>query len=273
MTAARINVAGAQHLQRLQGIVMQKWDYVFVLRNNLTGHLFRVFQSSLDKTAFDTNADAMRLFGKLTDPDGFANYKILEANVQHLYDQELRVDRDFYDELTESEKTEITRSVSHSSLISTLGVSGWQYVEFHKIGSKYRLYTFKKNRSDALTTIHANNSRTQRMDYLIFLRKKVAGQKDNVFPLLVPGSKSASVSNEQIERMILKAYQDKLEYSAFLKTRMPNKEYKNVEKQLMHVFWVSTFGKNGWEFIEHMKVGPSTRFHVFRREIREVLNP
>ena len=256
---------------------MQRWDYVFILRNNETGKLFLVYQSSLDKSAFNADADAVKLFGRLTDPAGYLNYKVYEELVQHHYDQGLKADPDFYDELTARQRQEIRGSVSHSTLIATLGVRGWEYVEFHKIGSKYRLYTFKKNRTGRASTtrtaetgIHILNT----VEHLIFVRHK--GEVESQFtPLLISPVHNADTAelNRMLDDRFAEMERRAGEYARHLEQRMDGKDFRGVKKQLSHIFMVSIFGGDGWEFVQHMKVGSDTRFHVFRRKIVRVLRP
>ena len=256
---------------------MQKWDYVFVLRNNENGNVFLVYQSSLDKTAFNVDAEAVKLFGSLASPVGSLNYRIYEGFVQRQFDQGLKADAAFYDELTDREKLEIRRSVSHSTLIATLGVSGWEYVEFHKIGSKYRLYSFKKDRTGKIPTnrteepgIHALES----VEFLIFIRHK--GEVGNQFaPLLISSVRNASTND--LNKLLMDRFSEierrTSEYARHLEQRMDSNDFRGVKKQLSHIFMVAIFGGAGWEFVQHMRVGSDTRFHVFRRKIVRVLRP
>lgn len=256
---------------------MQKWDYVFALRNNENGNVFLVYQSSLDKTAFNADAEAVKLFGSLASPVGSSKYRIYEGIVRHQYDQGLKADPDFYDGLSDREKLEVRRSVSHSTLIATLGVRGWEYVEFHKIGSKYRLYSFKKDRTGRAPTAHMaekGNRPLEPVEFLIFIRHK--GEVENqFFPLLISPVRNAAAAelNTMLKNRFSEIEKRTSEYARHLEQRMDSNDFRGVKKQLSHIFMVAIFGGEGWEFVQHMKVGSDTRFHVFRRKIVRILQP
>lgn len=254
---------------------MQKWDYVFVLRNNENGNVFLVYQSSLDKTAFNADAEAVRLFGNLASPVGSMDYRNYEGAVWDQFDQGLKADPDFYDGLSDREKLDFCRSVSHSTLIATLGVRGWEYVEFHKIGSKYRLYCFRKDRTGRAPTTHFTEKGIhplEPVEFLIFVRHK--GEVQNqFFPLLISPVRNADAAalNTMLENRFSEIEKRASDYARNLEQRMDSKEFRGVKRQLSHIFMVAIFGGEGWEFVQLMKVGSDTRFHVFRRKVVRIL--
>ena len=248
---------------------MQKWDYVFILKNIETGDLYKVYQSALDASSFDKDSDAVLFFRILTEPFVSSMYKYYESEIQSQFNRELAEDREFYSQLSEKDLREINRNVSHSNLIAMLGVRGWEYIEYHKIGSKYRLYTFRKNRSEDVELNLEIGKHHKSYEYLIFFRSKSTRY---IYPLittplqgelLIDYDKYIADRASEIEKRVN-------DYKIHLKSSLPTNEFNNVERQLTHIFMVAILGGDGWEFVQQLKVGPNTRFKIFRREIIRV---
>ena len=251
---------------------MQEWDYVFFLCNILTGDITQVMQSSLDASSFNPDSDGTEFFKRLTHPPDSLRFKQQRANVSQLFYNLLERDRELSDELNEKNKADLERVVSHFHLISTLGTRGWEYVEFHKVGAKHRLYTFKKDRTSRENIYPAGGQYIKIREFLIFHRHKANWEFHGL--VIMPAKTNSFVDYKEYGENIFSEMERKVEdYREHLSQRLSKQEFRNIKEQLSHMFLVAILGGDGWEFVQHLKVGPNTRFHMFRREIIQVHQP